>query len=233
MPRVPLVELEGRLDYVFSSKALLRQALTHRSHSASNNERLELLGDAVLDLVITRLLFDTFPDAREGQLSRFRARLVRQQTLAMMARSLDLGDFLIMGTGELRSGGFDRDSTLSDAFEAVLGAIYLDAGVEKVTALVEQLYRTEIENLSLGVSQKDAKTRLQEHLQARGEALPEYRVLATTGEAHAQRFTVTCRCPGIDLTTRGEGQNRRFAEQEAAAAALVELGEDLAGLDHG
>jgi len=231
MPQAPLADLEHRIHYAFDDGALLQLALTHRSHGSDNNERLELLGDAVLDLVITTILIERFPTAGEGQLSRFRARLVRAQTLARLARELDLGSFLIMGPGELRTGGFDRDSVLSDCFEALLGAVYLDGGLDPAARLVATLFDSRLVQLSLDVSQKDANTRLQEHLQSQGEPLPVYSVVNTTGRAHSQLFEVLCTCSGLEVPTVGRGPSRRIAEQVAAEFALAELGIDIEGVN--
>ncbi len=224
MPGAPLTGLQSKLGYSFTDESILRSAVTHRSFSCEPNERLDLLGDAVLDLIVTQWLLAQFPSAAEGQLSRFRASLVRKEMLAACAREIALGDYLLMGQGELRSGGFDRDSTLSDAFEAVFGAIYLDGGLDETIRVLNPRFSKQLAALSLNKPQQDAKTRLQELLQGTGEPLPVYKVVSATGEAHAQRFTVECQCRGLAEPTTGHGTSRRIAEQEAGAAALQLLG---------
>lgn len=218
--------LQRRLGYEFTNEQLLSRALTHRSHSASNNERLEFLGDAILNFIIAEELFTRFAIAREGQLSRLRTRLVRRQTLAELAREFELGDCLIMGTGELKSGGFNRDSILADALEAVIGAIYSDSGLDSVRTAVLNWFYTRLENMSLDKSQKDSKSKLQEFLQARQANLPEYVVVDVTGKSHDQTFVVECRSEMLAGIVRGEGSSRRAAEQNAAAVALAQLGVD-------
>ncbi|MDT8437757.1 MAG: ribonuclease III [Wenzhouxiangellaceae bacterium] len=212
------VGLRG-LGHRFADPALLEQALTHRSVGSHNNERLEFLGDAVLNLVIADRLYQRHEAASEGALSRLRSRLVRERTLAEVARELALGDALRMGPGELKSGGFLRDSILSDALEAVLGAVYLDAGFAAVERVIADLFDPRIEALPSADDLKDAKTRLQEWLQARALALPDYAVIEESGADHARRFTVRCRQPelGEQLATAG---SRRKAEQAAARAML-------------
>ncbi len=219
-------ELEQRLGYTFNDSGLLKQALTHRSFGAVNNERLEFLGDAILNFIIARELYHRFPTAREGQLSRLRARIVRRQTLADAAREFSIGDHLIMGSGELKSGGFNRDSILSDTLEAIIGAIYLDSGVERVIERVDTWFGPRLDALSLKISQKDSKSRLQEFLQARQHELPEYVVVDVKGAAHDQVFYVECRTEMLDEPALGEGGSRRIAEQNAAARALARLGVD-------
>lgn len=218
--------LQRKLGYSFNNEDLLRRALTHRSHSAENNERLEFLGDAILNFVIAETLYARFPTAREGQLSRLRARLVRRQTLAGLAREFDLGNHLIMGTGELKSGGFERDSILSDVLEAIIGAIYIDSNLPRVSKSIHDWFYTRLEALSLDKSQKDSKSKLQEFLQARQANLPEYVVIEVTGQSHDQRFTVECRSELLEVPVRGEGGSRRIAEQNAATVALTALGVD-------
>ena len=216
--------LQRRLGYAFNNESLLKQALTHRSHNSRNNERLEFLGDAILNFIIAEELFTRFPEAKEGQLSRLRARLVRGATLAELARELELGDHLILGTGPLKSGGFDQDSILSDAMEAVIGAIYSDSSMEKARTAVLDWFYVRLDALSLEKSQKDAKSRLQEYLQARQANLPEYVVIEVTGKAPEEIFCVECRSELLDSPTKGEGASRRAAEQNAAAIALARLG---------
>ncbi|MBQ74078.1 MAG: ribonuclease III [Gammaproteobacteria bacterium] len=216
--------LEKDLGYQFQERGLLEQALTHRSYGAQNNERLEFLGDAILNFVIAHALYERFVSAHEGQLSRLRARLVRRQTLAEMAREISLGKYLIMGTGELKSGGFSRDSILSDALEGIIGAIYIDGGLESAQSNILVWFRSRIEGLSLDDSQKDSKTRLQEFLQSQGAMLPEYVVTAMIGKAPDQEFTVECRSEVLTGMAQGKGGNRRIAEQMAATNALHLLG---------
>ena len=215
--------LERRLGYRASDASLVGRALTHRSAAGADNERLEFLGDAVLSFVVADLLHAEFTTADEGELSRCRAALVREETLADVAESLGVGDHLRLGPGELRSGGFRRRSILADAFEALLGAIYLEGGVAAATGVVERFWRPRIEALRLAPPLKDPKTRLQEWLLARGRSLPVYAVEAIGGEAHAQVFTVSCVVPGSTVTTEGRGASRRRAEQIAAERALERL----------
>ena len=220
----PLSVLEKKLGYRFQRRELLNQALTHRSYGAVNNERLEFLGDAILNFVVADALYKQFPSAREGQLSRLRAHLVRRQTLAEIAREVSLGDHLIMGTGEMRSGGFDRDSILSDTLEGIIGATYLDGDLESARANILAWFASRLESLSLDNSQKDSKTRLQEFLQAKRAMLPEYVVTKMTGKAPDQMFTVECRSEMLSGVAIGHGGNRRIAEQMAATQALSLLG---------
>ncbi len=212
-----------RFGYSARDPELFRAALTHRSAQGPNNERLEFLGDAVLNLLIARALYDAFPKASEGDLSRLRSRLVSREPLAEIAAELELGAALELGSGELRSGGFRRQSILADALEALCGAIYLDGGLTAAEPVVARLFQARIAALPPPESLKDAKTRLQEYLQSRGLALPHYAVLAVSGEAHAQSFTIACEVAARALTTRGEGSSRRRAEQEAAARMLEAL----------
>lgn len=216
--------LGERLGYVFQDPSLLVRALTHRSKSAANYERLEFLGDSILSFVIADTLFERFPQLSEGELTRLRASLVRRETLAGLARTLDLGDFLQLGGGELKSGGFDRDSILADALEAVFGAIYKDGGTTAARNAILGLYRPVLEQLHPQTVQKDPKTRLQEYLQRRALPTPAYEVLNVSGEAHAQHFVVECRVSGLAAAVRGEGGSRRHAEQAAAASACQLLG---------
>jgi ribonuclease-3 len=218
--------LQDRLGYAFNDLGLLDQALTHRSCGARNNERLEFLGDAVLDFVVAELLYQGEPDAHEGRLTRLRAHLVRRETLAAIARELHLGDFLRLGPGELKSGGRSRDSILADAFEAVVGAIYLDAGISPCRDVLKTLYHDRFARAVREVGLKDAKTRLQEALQGRGRALPEYTVVTLEGAPHDQSFTVACQVDGIASPVTGVGASRRKAEQDAASKALEALDGD-------
>ncbi len=216
-------ELCRRLDYVFTEPALLERALTHRSHSSNHYERLEFLGDSILNFAVSTELYNRFPDLTEGELTRLRASLVKQETLAQTARQLGLGDSLVLGGGELKSGGFDRDSILADALEAVLGAIYLDSGIETARLLIVRLFTPHLDRLNTQVVPKDAKTQLQERLQKRSFAVPIYQVLGTSGDPHNQTFVVECRISELSLRTRGEGSTRRAAEQQAAREALERL----------
>lgn len=213
----------NRLGYQFSDPSLLEQALTHRSFGSFNNERLEFLGDAVLDMVVSELLYRHFPTASEGDLSRLRAVLVKGEALAKMARTIDLGDQLRLGSGELKSGGFRRDSILAGAYEAVIGAILLDGGFEACRACLITWFEPLLQNLSLDDEYKDAKSRLQEYLQGRGEVLPVYKLLNVSGEGHAQHFEVQCYLQGVSADYRGEASSRRKAEQAAADVALRDL----------
>jgi len=217
--------LEAALGHSFGNAELLRQALTHRSHSSPHNERLEFLGDSVLDCAVAALLYQRFADLREGDLSRQRANLVRQEALAQVARSLALGDYLRLGDGELRSGGSSRPSILADALEAVLGATYLDAGFDVAYGVVERLLHPLLIQLDPSDPGKDPKTALQELLQGRKQPLPHYALLTTHGEAHAQEFEIECAIPSLAIRTQGSGTSRRIAEQAAAREALRLLGQ--------
>lgn len=208
------------LGYDFRDNSLLDQALTHRSCGQHNYECLEFLGDSVLGFVISAALYQRHPDADEGSLTRMRARLVRRETLARTARRFALGEYLRLGPGELKSGGWNRDSILADAMEAVLGAVYLDSDLETVRALILKLFADEIDKTRPATVEKDAKTRLQEYLQKHFHELPEYITLEVEGEAHQQYFRVECRLPAGRGTVKGEGDSRRKAEQDAAAKAL-------------
>jgi ribonuclease III len=211
--------LPFRLGYQFNDPGLLRQALTHRSHSAPHNERLEFLGDGVLNCAIASLLYERFPHLPEGDLSRLRANLVNQDTLSRIAAGLDLGGELLMGEGELKSGGFRRPSILADSLEAVVGAIFLDGGFERAAAAIRGIYAPLLEELDPDRLGKDPKTLLQEYLQGRRLPLPQYNVVQVRGEAHEQQFQVECVIPDLDIRTPGEGQSRRSAEQSAARRA--------------
>jgi len=221
---VSLSRLERQLGYTFKDQELMVLALTHRSFAGRNNERLEFLGDAILNFVAGEALFDRFPLAREGQLSRLRARLVKGETLAVLARGFDLGEYLRLGSGELKSGGFRRESILADALEALIGAIYLDAGMDMARERVLAWLAGEFEGLTLVNTNKDPKTRLQEFLQSRGCELPRYEVVDIQGEPHCRTFFVECEITLLNEKSRGQGVSRRIAEQVAAAAALIALG---------
>ncbi len=219
-----LVErLERRLGYNFQDSALLSRALTHRSVGSNNNERQEFLGDSILGFVIAEALFQQFSKTPEGQLSRMRSQLVKGQTLAEIAREFELGDCLNLGEGELKSGGFRRDSILADAVEAIIGAIYLDSDLDTCRNCILSWFGARLEKIEPEMVTKDNKTRLQEYLQGRGLALPEYDVVETKGPLHDQTFVVQCKVSPLNSPIVGEGSNRRKAEQEAAALVLAEL----------
>jgi ribonuclease-3 len=215
--------LQAALGHAFGKPELLRQALTHRSFGAPNNERLEFLGDSVLNCVIAGALHDKFSALKEGELSRLRASLVRQETLAEIARSLNLGDLLQLGEGELKSGGARRPSILADALEAIFGAIYVDAGFDAARIVIEHLYQPAMARIDPNDSGKDPKTALQEVLQGRHLPLPRYSLLTTRGEAHAQEFEMECLIPELGIRSTGSGGSRRIAEQQAAQRALAEI----------
>ncbi|MGB4249054.1 MAG: ribonuclease III [Pseudohongiellaceae bacterium] len=217
-------QLEQGIAYRFSDQSLAELALTHRSADKHNNERLEFLGDAILGFTIADELLHRNPQAPEGELSRLRSRLVNQQTLADLAAGLQLGELLVLGPGELKSGGRQRVSIVADAVEAVLGAIYLDGGLEACRAVILTLYGELLEHGALGVTGKDSKTRLQELLQAKALPLPVYKVISIDGEAHEQIFVVSCTISMLPEYTVGKGSNRRIAEQQAAENALQALG---------
>ncbi len=216
----PLPWVRDKLGYEPRDAALFAAALTHRSASGRNNERLEFLGDAVVNLVIARHLFEAFPEASEGDLSRLRARVVSAEPLAVVAAGIALGDALQLGSGELKTGGFRRESILADALEAVCGALFLDGGLEAAQRVIERLFEERIASLPAPASLKDAKTRLQEYLQSRGYALPRYLIERTDGEPHAQTFHVLCDVTDLGLQAQGSGSSRRRAEQEAAEKIL-------------
>lgn len=216
-----LDRLRAALGYNFRRPEWLEEALTHRSASAHNNERLEFLGDALLNLVVAEVLYHRHPKASEGELSRLRASLVKGETLAKLARELKLGENLRLGPGELKSGGARRESILSDALEAVIGAVYLDGGLAACRDLILTLYRENLEGLASASELKDPKTRLQEYLQAYQQPLPVYSVLEIRGEPHAQSFTVECAV--AELRAVATGSSRRKAEQEAARLLLEQI----------
>ncbi len=219
----PLDALASRLGHRFRDPSLLVQALTHRSFGATQNERLEFVGDAVVNCVIGTALYARFTDLDEGPLSRVRAALVNQDTLARVARDLSLGPLLRLGEGERRSGGAERNSILADAAEAVFGAVFLDGGFDAATAAIHRAYGDTLAAADPGILGKDPKTNLQEWLQARKLHVPEYAVVATRGDAHAQVFDVECRIAELGCVTTATGSSRRAAEQAAAAAALAQL----------
>jgi ribonuclease-3 len=215
--------LQSRLQHHFSDPDLLTLAVTHRSFSADHNERLEFLGDSVLNLAVAHLLFERLSELPEGDLSRVRANLVKQDTLHGLALNLGLADALRLGEGEMRSGGQRRPSILADALEAILGAVYLDAGYGVAEALVHRLFESVEINPTMQAAAKDPKTELQEWLQARKMRVPVYRVVGTTGAAHQQTFEVECEITELGMTQRGMGGSRRAGEQAAAAAMLENL----------
>ena len=215
--------LEQAIGHTFSNSSLLLTALTHRSHSSPHNERLEFLGDSILNAVIARQLFDRFPAIPEGDLSRLRANLVRQESLHRLALSLSLGKDLRLGEGELKSGGAQRPSILADALEALFGALWLDAGFDAASAVIVRLYGDMLGAIVPGQPIKDAKTRLQEYLQGRHLPLPSYLVVQVRGEAHDQEFTIHCQVSGLSEPVVGTGSSRRKAEQAAAEQALKKL----------
>lgn len=209
-----------RLGYTFTDNSLLDLALTHRSCGAHNNERLEFLGDSILNFTMGEALFHKFPKAREGDLSRLRAQLVKGETLAEVAREFNLGEQLNLGEGEMKSGGFRRDSILADAVEAIIGAIYTEAGMDVCQEHLLSWYAQRLEKITLTETQKDTKTQLQEFLQSRRAPVPEYKIVSTSGESHAQQFTVECRVSLLPTPTLATASNRKLAEKEAAAEAL-------------
>jgi ribonuclease III len=211
--------LLSRLGYQFDDPGLLNQALTHRSHGASHNERLEFLGDSVLNCAVAALLYERFPRFPEGDLSRLRANLVNQEALSRIAAALDLGGQLRLGEGEVKSGGFRRPSILADALEAVVGAIFLDGGFERAAEFIHRIYAPLLDELDPERLGKDPKTLLQEYLQGRRLPLPHYNVVGVRGEAHEQQFDVECVVPELDIRTTGAGASRRSAEQSAARLA--------------
>ena len=217
-------KLTAFTGYQFRQSELLEQALTHRSHSRSvNNERLEFLGDSVLNLIISNFIYRRFESASEGRLSRIRASLVKQETLAEVARKINLGDHIYLGGGELKSGGFRRDSILSDALEAVIAAIYLDSDYTQAEKTVLQLFDDLLQAVDGDSSLKDPKTQLQEFLQGRQKSLPRYEVVQTDGKSHDQIFTVSCELVDLDLKSKGKGSSRKKAEQQAAHQLLTKL----------
>lgn len=215
--------LQRKLGYSFAQASLLQQALTHRSHSTQHNERVEFLGDSVLNCAIAQELYQRFADLKEGELSRLRANLVRQETLAELAQDLELGTYLRLGEGELKSGGFRRPSILADGLEALFGAVFLDGGFVAAQDVVRRLYASLLDRLDPQTLGKDPKTLLQELLQARKLPLPQYAVVATKGAAHQQQFQVECQIPQLAIRTTGFGASRRIAEQEAARIAFGQV----------
>lgn len=215
--------LNKAIGYTFHDVALLQQALTHRSAAKKHNERLEFLGDAILGMVIGETLYKRFTDVPEGKLTRMRSTLVKGDTLAELAREACMGELLLLGPGELKSGGHRRSSILADAVEALLGAIYLDSGMEQVRDVISRLWESRIEKLDPNAHPKDSKTRLQEYLQGRKLPLPTYEVMSISGKDHAQTFEVCCKVENLDTPVVAMGNSRRKAEQEAARMTLEKL----------
>nr|WP_314623441.1 ribonuclease III [uncultured Noviherbaspirillum sp.] len=222
-----LTLLQTRLGHTFKDAALLQQALTHRSHGSLHNERFEFLGDSVLNCVVASLLFDRYAKVDEGDLSRLRANLVKQQSLYEIAQRLELSQFLRLGEGELKSGGFRRPSILADTLEALFGAIFLDAGFEAARKVIRSLYIPILDTVDPKTLGKDAKTLLQEFLQGKKIALPQYNVVATHGAAHSQEFEIECLVPKLDIQVFGTGGSRRAGEQAAAKLALEAVQKSL------
>lgn len=216
-------QLSKRLGYQFNNDKLLEQALTHRSAKGSHNERLEFLGDSVLGFVIAENLYQKFPQSSEGELTRMRSSLVKGVTLADLAREFNLGDYLILGPGELKSGGFRRDSILEDAIEAIIGAIFLDANIDTVKAIILQWFESRLVKINPENEQKDPKSRLQEYLQGRQIPLPQYEVIQITGQSHQQEFTVRCSSEKLAIEVITKGASRRKAEQEGALQLLEKI----------
>ena len=218
-----LDNLSSRLGYHFKNTALLAQALTHRSFAANNNERLEFLGDGALNFIIANQLYNRFSKLPEGDLSRLRAQLVKESTLCEIALSLNIGEFLKLGEGEMKSAGWKRPSILADALEAIVGAVYIDGGHLAAEALVQHLFNEKISQIDPKIIDKDAKSQLQEYLQAKKMALPDYNVVLIEGEAHAQTFKIACSIEKLNIHVTGEGTSRRNAEQQAAQLALEKI----------
>ena len=226
-------QLIKKIGYSFQQNDQLQLALTHRSYNGTqNNERLEFLGDSILNFIIGEALYQRFPHAREGQLSRLRATLVKGATLTKIAQQLELGPHLLLGPGELKSGGSRRNSILADAVEAIIGAVYLEAGLDTCRNMVLAWFQNRLQKLNLEQTVKDNKTRLQEWLQSRQSPLPQYRILDVQGKSHSQQFTVECCVDDRNWVTQGEGQSRRQAEQ-MAAGRILDIIDALDHTDHG
>jgi len=215
-----LTKLTNALNYQFNKTELLQEALTHRSASSKNNERLEFLGDSILNFVIAAELFNLYANLPEGDLSRIRASLVNKDGLALVAADLNLGDFLTLGSGELKSGGYRRNSILADAVEAIFGAVYMDRGFDDCRDLILRLYQQQLNNIPDPSLLKDPKTRLQELLQSRKLDLPDYEVISVSGKAHNQMFNIECQIKALGIIAQGKASSRRKAEQQAAASAI-------------
>jgi ribonuclease-3 len=218
-----LKHLYQTLGYEFKTIALLKQALTHRSADPINNERLEFLGDSLLGTVIANALYQQFPQNSEGQLSRLRAHLVKGEMLAIVAQEIGLGEYLYLGQGELKSGGFRRASILADALEAIFAAIFLDSDFETCRKIILKLFDKRLKDDGLNENLKDSKTQLQEYLQSHKITLPQYRLTNVVGDTHDQIFHITCKVPGLNLVTEGKGNTRRKAEQEAARKLFKQI----------
>lgn len=216
-------QLSKRLGYQFQDRVLLLQALTHRSAGNPHNERLEYLGDSILGFAVAKYLFNRFPEQPEGKLTRMRSSLVKGETLADIARQMELGEVIRLGPGEMKSGGFSRDSILSDAVEALIGALYLEAGMEKSEEMILLWLDKKLQQLDPDFHPKDNKTRLQEYMQGKHLALPEYQVVRITGKSHKQRFFVSCKVDELARPVEGEGASRRKAEQDAAQKVIRKL----------
>ncbi|RVU83900.1 ribonuclease III [Leucothrix sargassi] len=217
-------QLKKLLGAEFLKSSVFQRAMTHRSVSGkNNNERMEFLGDSVLGVVITEALFHSMPDATEGYLSRLRASLVNETVLAEISTELNLGDYLKLGSGELKSGGFRRSSILADALEALIASVFLDQGLDAAKALVLTLFYQRLKELPAEDELKDPKSRLQEYLQSRGHDLPKYQLLSTTGDAHRQTFTTECFIESLNIRTQGASTSRRKAEQKCAASAYQQV----------
>lgn len=214
--------LQKQINYTFNDITLLKVALTHRSTCSNNNERYEFLGDAILGMIIANALFKQFPDAREGKLTRMRAKLVRGETLAEIARELDIQTHLILGEGELKAGGRRRKSIQADAMEAIIGAVFLDSNFDTVKEFILRLYQTRLENTNADI-EKDPKTLLQEAVQKKGNALPVYKIISKSGKAHDLNFNIECHLPDLDLIETAVGKSRRSAEQIAASKLLERI----------
>jgi len=224
MPNKTNVELVQKvIQYTFNDVDLLKQALTHRSANHKHNERLEFLGDAILGSVIATALYQKFPKANEGQLSRLRSFLVKEKALADLANELEFSQFVILGSGELKSGGFRRASILSDVFEAIIGAVILDSNYQKAEEYILTLYKSKLSSITLNMADKDPKTKLQEWLQARNYAIPNYEVVKEAGKDHAKTYWVNCKLDYQNISVEGSGNSRRNAEQDAACQTMKKL----------
>ena len=219
----PGKQLHNRLNYQFNDPELLHAALTHRSAGAHNNERLEFLGDSILGFVVAEWLYSNYPELGEGKLSRMRSSLVRKETLALVARKLNLSDHLILGEGELKSGGFNRDSILSDSVESIIGALFLDAGFEQSKQFIMTNFAVHFDNVSEESTHKDAKSQLQEVMQKKALSLPVYNIVETTGQQHEQVFTVLCNISDMNISAHATAKSRRLAEQKAAKQVLQQI----------
>lgn len=220
-----LNSLYEKLGYTFNQVNYLKTALTHRSYSSSNNERLEFLGDSLLNLIIANALYEQYSKAAEGELSRLRAYLVQEDSLAEIAKQIGIGQFLQLGMGELKTGGTERSSILADALEAIIAAIFLDSNFDTCQKFVLKVFREKLHNLSLKGNTRDPKTTLQEYLQSRKQSLPDYEIIETKGESHQQTFTIRCSVESLQKETIGTSTSRRKAEQEAAKTFLIQLGQ--------